>query len=626
MNNTYSIKLPLKACYLKTLVLGLILILTYPTVGQITIGAGTTGQLRPFNYWWGFGRSAMIYTSAEIGNTSNEITINKIAFFSNLEAGFSTGPTVIRLKLIGEVTTQTSTTWNNKILESTQIYSGIPSWVNGWNEFEFSNFTIPAGQNLEVLIETNFGGNGTGGSLGNLYRFSSTIGVNSNQMWSADTNPPSGNGVVNTSRANIQLFQDIPNCSGIPIAGIASASPEITCTNSTITVTPVENVNGINFEWQQSINNGLSWTIAPNNNNTPNYVTGNLTTTTQFRRVSICSFSGQQAISTPVTVAVPFNFAELPYFQDFENWISLCDNSEAPGVNWRNSPPTGNRSWRRQDQQATANWSSPNLGAISLTPENGLGAARFHTWSVATGQDGILDLYANFSSPNSKRLSFQYLNTTGTDRLEVQISTDAGQTFSSPVFSQTLSSTWQTYTVDFDQISPTTIVRFRAISDFGFTDIGLDNVSLSIIPNIVNVTFQVEIPFFVELNNDNVFLTTFNEEDLTLLPMTEVGDIYTLTIPLEEGNIFTYKFSNGNLPTGIEIVPEACGIDISTGDLRRNLIVPSQDTIIPLVCFSSCELCPPSFFNLLSPEDGFSFNLASDTEITITWEALFNNT
>ena len=63
-------------------------------------------------------------------------------------------------------------------------------------------------------------------------------------------------------------------------------------------------------------------------------------------------------------------YASLPYSQDFESWVSLCDNLDVPDSNWTNIPATGDFSWRRDDQgESAGSWDnelnttySPYLG------------------------------------------------------------------------------------------------------------------------------------------------------------------------------------------------------------------------------------------------------------------------
>lgn len=190
----------------KTLLILFLLISTFSANGfaqTITIGAGTSMQRFPFNYYYGYGRSAIIYTSSEISGTVDR-NISKIRFYSNLTSGFVTGPTIIYVQAIpGGTTTQTSVTFANKIASAIQVYSGTPNWVNGWNEFDINDFIVPAGMNLEVIIRCDVTGTGTGGDGSNAIRY--TTATNTHQYWQDDGSPPLGTGTISSNRANIQI-------------------------------------------------------------------------------------------------------------------------------------------------------------------------------------------------------------------------------------------------------------------------------------------------------------------------------------------------------------------------------------------------------------------------------------
>ncbi|WP_460503274.1 Ig-like domain-containing protein, partial [Hymenobacter agri] len=177
-----------------------------------------------------------------------------------------------------------------------------------------------------------------------------------------------------------------------------------------------------------------------------------------------------------------------PYTQDFEaTWLSQCGTNETPGVNWRNTPVTGNTSWRRDDDGASAAWASATSG--SFTPAGSQGsahAARFHSYYTASGVTGTLDFYVDLSAAGTKRLTFDYVNvSTAGSKLDVLLSTDGGATFTTtPLLSVATSATFSTKTVDLTATSATSVIRFRGTGDFGSYDIGLDNVQVRAVPNV----------------------------------------------------------------------------------------------------------------------------------------------
>jgi hypothetical protein len=285
----------------------------------------------------------------------------------------------------------------------------------------------------------------------------------------------------------LSLVETFP-CAGTPIGGAAEANPASFCGSgvSTLSVTgsSADAFEDLTFLWEVSTDGGTTWNPAAGTNNGATYITATLTATTQFRRQITCANGGASAVSAVVTVTnyAP-TYTTLPYTQDFEVWQDGCDNNDIPsGTNWKNTPATGNTSWRRQDQGATADWSSSG-GTITLVAANATGIARFHSWDASGGDGpGNLDLYVNLSNANPKKLSFFYRNSGGTDNLQVQLSEDGGATFPTTLLTLTTNVAWTTYFVDVSSVSATAVIRFRALGDFGGSDIGLDNINLFELP------------------------------------------------------------------------------------------------------------------------------------------------
>ncbi len=200
------------------------------------------------------------------------------------------------------------------------------------------------------------------------------------------------------------------------------------------------------------------------------------------------STTAQAATYTFTTPCIPATYATIPYTQGFESaWLSRCGTNDVPDNNWANTPVTGNNSWRRNDDGTSGGWGSTN-GAYTPGGSTANGAsstfsARFHSYNATSGTTGNFDYYVNLSPAGSKRLTFDYINTSGTDKLVVLLSTDGGATFGATALTtQTTAATWTSVTVDFAATSATSILRFQATSDFGATDIGLDNVSVNLTP------------------------------------------------------------------------------------------------------------------------------------------------
>jgi hypothetical protein len=104
-----------------------------------------------------------------------------------------------------------------------------------------------------------------------------------------------------------------------------------------------------------------------------------------------------------------------------------------------------------------------------------------------------------------------------------------------------------------------------------------------------HVTFRVDMHTQTVSPNGVHLAGTFQGWNPATTPMVLSGtSVYTYTDSLLTNTSIQYKFVNGNTSADYETVPLACS---SNGD--RTLLVPANDTIIKLVCFSACDICGP---------------------------------
>jgi hypothetical protein len=239
--------------------------------------------------------------------------------------------------------------------------------------------------------------------------------------------------------------------------------------------------------------------------------------------------NGSSTASTPVTFTTGFacvtpTYATVPYTQTFENtWVSNCALREVPSLNWKLTPGAtdADASFRRYDDGAAAGWTggSSNYGYTPAGSNAGgttsLFSARYHSGNVfPVTEFALFDLYVNAgggTSTSLPTLAFDYINTSGTDKIEVLLSTDGGTTFGAVLFTQVTNSAWTTYTVPLTGATATSVIRFRATGDNGSTDIGIDNVrvsygtptatvsalmaaGVSVFPNPAHASFTVLVP------------------------------------------------------------------------------------------------------------------------------------
>ncbi|MCZ2298772.1 MAG: hypothetical protein LC134_04815, partial [Chitinophagales bacterium] len=185
----------------------------------ITIGSGTSTQRYPLGHLWGYERTASLYTTSEMASVAGN-NITSIGWYAT-----STGnacPTKIYLATTATAPL-TAVTWANMITGATLVFDGTltPSPANAWFSVTLTTPFTYSGDNLLVLVETNYGGTG-GGTYPNLQY--TTTSANYQETWTADNAPPTGTGSATTSRTNIQIthVSNAP-CSGMPSAGTAEA-------------------------------------------------------------------------------------------------------------------------------------------------------------------------------------------------------------------------------------------------------------------------------------------------------------------------------------------------------------------------------------------------------------------
>jgi len=272
-------------------------------------------------------------------------------------------------------------------------------------------------------------------------------------------------------------------CTGAPSSNSSVASVTAVCSGgtSTLNIANSYTVGGLSYQWQTSPTISGPYTSVSGATSTP-YAFTNITTGLFYQVVITCSSSPVSTTATPIQVAIlgaPV-YAPIPFLENFDNtWQNRCDNHNVPvAANWDSNPTTGDESWRRQDDGATAMWSSNTFTQAPLT---GAGCADFHSWD--NFQQGDLMLYVNLSTAATPTLSFYHVNVFGDDSLGVYLSTDGGTTYSyqgsyvsgdySPV-----DANWNQKTLVLNSLSsPTCVIKFTGYGDFT-DDIGIDSLQI----------------------------------------------------------------------------------------------------------------------------------------------------
>lgn len=133
----------------------------------------------------------------------------------------------------------------------------------------------------------------------------------------------------------------------------------------------------------------------------------------------------------------------------------------------------------------------------------------------------------------------------------------------------------------------------------------------------INVTFRVDTTGQTIGPGGVNLAGSFNGFSTIVNPMTNMGNnIYETTIFLGAGETVQYKFVNGSI---FELVPNSCSVNDGNGNFNRTLVVPTTDTVLPLVCFNSCSSnCSPSSCD--TPTQLGVSNITSNSAL-LTWTA-----
>lgn len=163
----------------------------------VIVGTGTSTGTYPFYMYWGYTRSASVYTQAEIGQYG---TLLNLAW--NVSATTATNdPVKVYLKTITG-STLTADTWANLISGATLVYDGTTSFsIAGWKSFNLIAPYAYSSGNLLVLCESNYGGSG----ISPYPYFYYTTTTNTHETFYADNTPPSTSGTVASARPNITM-------------------------------------------------------------------------------------------------------------------------------------------------------------------------------------------------------------------------------------------------------------------------------------------------------------------------------------------------------------------------------------------------------------------------------------
>jgi Calx-beta domain/Carboxypeptidase regulatory-like domain len=245
------------------LILAFTTTLSAATVTVPAANTNTTSNRKPFGSFFGFERSAAIYTAAEHGMAAGS-TVTDVCWYVNSVSVPDDVPVTIYMS----TTTSTAfiaSTFASEIAGASTVFTGTvtgASLIPG--SFRCVTLTAPfvyTANNLKVMVQTDFGGGGNESSTAKQFRWS----AGASQTWQADTTAPTGTGVISaTTRPNVQLMFNPPAGPGT----LQFSSPTYggnEGTTATITVNRVGGQDGavsVNYATSDGTATGADYTTA----------------------------------------------------------------------------------------------------------------------------------------------------------------------------------------------------------------------------------------------------------------------------------------------------------------------------------------------------------------------------
>ncbi|MBS1647444.1 MAG: T9SS type A sorting domain-containing protein [Bacteroidetes bacterium] len=276
-----------------------------------TVSVQQTEHRKPLGTYFGYERTAIIFSASEIGMLGQ---ITGIAVYCDSMHLPGNVPLTVYIKEVSDSFFVAPTTESTETLSATAVFKDTLSDTifakNKWINIPFSTpFTHATNRAVELIFETNAGGTGSEGISGKFfshYKPGSNLYVS--QFWNADNAPPTINGTITQNRPNVQLtLSAISTCSNTPSAGhVTLLSADSLCLNQTtsMSLTGGSAASGLTYQWQQSFD-GLNF--ANLSGAVYSTLTASLSANTWFRCSVTCLASGQTSYSdTGMVFLKPF--------------------------------------------------------------------------------------------------------------------------------------------------------------------------------------------------------------------------------------------------------------------------------------------------------------------------------
>ncbi len=263
--------------------------ITVPSGTLHTTGLTNAEWRKPMGTYFGYERTAMIFSHTEIGQYG---TINSVSFYSDTIKTPGNTPVTIYMKEVPSFSfSAVGTTVANEESGAQLVYTGTLASTafikNNWTTITLSTPFLHATSNaVEIIIETNSTGTGNEINLGKgFYHYNTS--VYAFQYWSQDNTPPTNSGALSYKRPNIQFdLTPVSGCSGTPNAGTTLSSTDTTCAAVSLWLTGNTAASGLTYQWQDSVASG-AWTNITNA--TASSVVTSLNADTWYRCKVSCS-------------------------------------------------------------------------------------------------------------------------------------------------------------------------------------------------------------------------------------------------------------------------------------------------------------------------------------------------
>lgn len=379
--------------------------------------------------------------------------------------------------------------------------------------------------------------------------------------------------IVSCGTFSANSVSSLVTVGGNPSGGNAIASSTTSCAGNSITFSLVGNSSwsGISYQWQSSPNNTTWTTIFGANSST---TTQMVNTSTYYRCILSCGSNSVASTSVYVAAAVPVTYANIPYYETFDNvWQNGCATRNVPdNLHWRSSPLTGDNAWRQQNDGVSASWTSATTG--NVTPHSGAGCANFHSTQATANAKGDLDVLVNFNQNAKYAISFYYINPNGTDFLNVLLSSDAGISFSIKGYYPT-QTTWTKKTIYYNAVNtPSCVVKFKGNADNGNTDLGIDSLSIRLV--CLNPSISATTSSDTLCPGQTATLTATGATNYTWNPIGSTSSTVVVSPTINTNYVLTGSNDGLCFPTtNVTILVTPCAIGVNELDNNNANVYPN---------------------------------------------------